>query len=80
MGQDMGTRLSASKADAEKQECTRKAVAVLVKDIDNWVVENKENDGLPDDIDMIVEQHGLFKKRIVSAFNDSTIRNLSSRF
>ena len=55
MGQGMGTKLSARKADTEKQEQTLKAVSVLVKDIDNWVTENIEYDGLPDE-DMILEQ------------------------
>ena len=55
MGQGMGTKLSARKADTEKQEQTLKAVSVLVKNIDNWVTENIEYDGLPDE-DMILEQ------------------------
>ena len=65
----MYCRHHARKAYTEKQECTLKAVTVLVKDIDNWVNKIKEYDRVPD-IDLIVEQHGLFKKRVMSAFND----------
>ena len=72
MGQGMGNRLLAREADAQKQEGMLKAVAVLENDIENWVTENREYEGLPD-IAMIVEQHGLLKKRIVSAFSDATI-------
>ena len=71
----MGTRLPARKADADKQECTIKVIAVLVKDIDGWVNKNKEYDGIPD-VDMIVEQHGNFKKRILTAFHETIFRGI----
>ena len=57
--QSMGTRLSARKADAEKQECTLKAVSILVKEIDTWVIETKGATGLPN-LDLLTKQRGLF--------------------
>ena len=51
------------------------AESVLVKDFDNWVNESKECNGVPD-VDMIVEQHGLFRKQFVSAFNGATINRI----